>query len=170
MSQSLHFAVRETEEQLAELLRTEREVRKRERLQFLYWYQTGLARQRCQIAALLNKSLPTITHWMQRYEERGLEGLLEMDYRGGEHRRIIPVEAIQALEARLQTEEGFASYREIQDWLHQEHGIEVAYSTVHGLVKYGLKASPKVVRPVSAQQDPEAVEAFKKTWPNPCGN
>ena len=54
MSQSLQFTVRETEEQLAGLLWTEREVRKRERLQFLYWYQTGVARQRCQITALLN--------------------------------------------------------------------------------------------------------------------
>jgi transposase len=92
-----------------------------------------------------------------------LSGLLEMDYRGGEHLRIISDEAIQELTARLEDEEGFASYYEIQAWLKEKYGIDVAYSTVHGLVKYGLEASPKVVRPVSEKQDPEAVEAFKKT-------
>jgi transposase len=75
---------------------------------------------------------------------------------------MIPNEAIQELTARLEDEEGFASYYEIQAWLKEKYGIEVAYSTVHGLVKYGLETSPKVVRPVSEKQDPEAVATFKK--------
>lgn len=165
MGRILKFNVQESQEELSRLLKAETDVRKRERLQFLFWYQSGLVTSRKQLAALLDKSLPVITEWVKRYEGRGLKGLLEMDYRGGEHLRIISDEALRDLTARLDNEEGFASYSEIQTWLKEKHGIEVAYSTVHGLVKYGLGASPKVVRPVSEKQDPEAVEAFKKTWP-----
>ena len=157
----------ETPEELADILYCEKDTRKRERLQFLYWHRSGLATTRSQLAALLCKSLPTITKWAKRYQERGLNGLLEMDYKGGGHLRIIPFEAVDELDARLNTEEGFGSFVEIQAWLKDRHGVEVAYSTVHGLVKYGLDASPKVVRPFSEHQDPEAVDAFKKNWRNP---
>ena len=128
--------------------------------------KSGLATTRSQLAALLCKSLPTITAWARRYESLGLDGFLGMDYKGGEHLRIIPRAVIGELNARLGTPKGFGSFAEIQSWLKDEHGVEVAYSTVHGLVRYGLNASPKVVRPFSEHQDPDAVEAFKKNCPN----
>lgn len=157
----------ETKEELADLLRMEKDTRKKERLQFLYWHKSGLATKRSQLAALLCKTLPTLTAWARRYSRHGLNGLLEMDYKGGGHLRIIPLAVIGELDARLKTEEGFGGFAEIQSWLKDQHGVEVAYSTVHGLVKYGLKASPKVVRPFSENQDPEAGAEFKKNSPNP---
>jgi transposase len=161
MGRVLKFAVQESREELSRLLKAETDVRKRERLQFLFWHRSGLVTSRKEAAALLDKSLPTITEWISRYGERGLKGLLEMDYRGGGHLRIVPDEVVQELAERLEDEQGFASYHEIRAWLKEDKGIEVAYSTVHGRVKYGLDASPKVVRPVSEKHDPEAVEAFK---------
>ena len=88
-----------------------------------------------------------------------------MDYKGGEHLRIIPRAVVGELNARPGTAKGFGSFAEIQSWLKDEHGVEVAYSTVHGLVRYGLNASPKVVRPFSENQDPEAMDDFKKSLP-----
>jgi transposase len=157
----------ETKEYLADLLYGENDKRKRERLQFLYWQKSGLATTRSQLAALLCKSLPTITAWARRYQELGLHGFLGMDYKGGVHLRIIPLSVIEELDARLNTAEGFGSFAEIRAWLKDGHGVDVAYSTVHGLVKYGLNASPKVVRPFSEKQDPEAVEEFEKTLAEP---
>jgi transposase len=163
----LKFTVQESREELSKLLKAETEVRKWERLQFLFWYKSGLVTSRKEMAALLDKSLPVMTEWIKRYEERGLKGLLERDDRGGGHLRIIPDEVVQDLAERLEDEEGFASVHEIQAWLKKDKGIEMAYSTVHGLVKYGLDASPKVVRPVSEKNDPDAVEAFKKGLAEP---
>ena len=159
----MDITIVESKEYLADLLYGENDKRKKERLQFLYWHKTGLATTRSRLAALLCKSLPTITAWARRYESLGLEGFLGMDYKGGEHLRVIPRAVVAELDARLGTAEGFGSFAEIQSWLKEEHGVEVAYSTVHGLVRYGLNASPKVVRPFSENQDPEAVDAFKKT-------
>ena len=167
MSRTFNFTVQETREELLALLRFETDVRKRERLQFLFWYKSGLVTSRKQIAALLGRSLPVITEWVKRYIKLGLKGLLKMDYRGRESSRIIPVEAIEELTIRLENEEGFGNYQEIQTWLKEEHAVEVAYSTVHRLVKYDLDASPKVVRPVSEKQNPEMVEDFKKNLSKP---
>ena len=167
MSRTLSFSVKKTQEELFALLRSETDVRKRERLQFLYWYKSGLVTSRKQIAALLGRSLPVVTKWAKRYIKLGLKGLLEMDYRGRESSRMIPVEAVEELTIRLGSEEGFGSYREIQTWLEEEHGVEMAYSTVHRLVKYDLDASPKVVRPVSEKQNPEMIDDFKKNLSKP---
>lgn len=162
----MNLEIAETEEELAHLLRVEKDIRKKERLQFLYWHKAGLATTRSQLAGLLCKSLPTVTQWTKRYQMRGLNGLLEMDYKGGVHLRVIPPEAIDELNTRLHTESGFGSFSEIQAWLKDDYQVEVAYSTVHGLVRYGLGGAPKTVRPVSEKQDPEAVEAFKKNCLN----
>ena len=74
----------------------------------------------------------------------------------------IPQWAQQALDKRLHQEEGFNDYAEICQWLEQQLGIVAKYKTVHKLVKYRLKASPKVARPISGSQNEEQVAAFKK--------
>jgi hypothetical protein len=51
------------------------------------------------------------------------------------------------LKERLSEPEGFGSYMEIQRWLAEEHGVELSYSTVHGIVRYDLEAKPKSPRP-----------------------
>ncbi len=47
--------------------------------------------------------------------------------------------------------------------IEEKIGIEAKYKTVHKLVYYRLKASPKVARPKSLEQSEERLEAFKKT-------
>ena len=167
MSRTLNFTVSETVEELQKLLRSETDVRKRERLQFLFLYKSGLVTSHQQIAALLNRSLPVITKWVKRYMERGLKGLLKMHYQGRKNSRIIPAEAVEELTIKLEKVEGFGSYQEIQAWLKEEYAIEVAYSTVHRLVKYDLDASPKVARPVSEKQNHEMVSDFQENLSNP---
>jgi hypothetical protein len=66
------------------------------------------------------------------------------------------------LQQRLATPKGFDSYRDIHQWLEQEHEIKVAYRTVHQLVRYKLKAKLKVARPQSPQASMEAQQTFKK--------
>ena len=81
----MDITIVESKERLADLLYGETDRRKKERLQFLFWHKSGLATTRSQLAALLCKSLPTITAWARRYESLGLDGFLGMDYQGGGH-------------------------------------------------------------------------------------
>jgi transposase len=167
MSRTLNFVVNESQEELLCLLRSETDKRKLERLYFLFWYKSGLATTRKQIAALLGRSLPAITRWIKRYLEHGLKGLLNMDYQGRKSSRKVPVEVVEELVIKLETPEGFGSFHEIKEWIKEEHNIELAYSTVHRLVKYDLDASPKVARPFSEKQNPAMVEDFKENLSKP---
>lgn len=54
---------------------------------------------------------------------------------------------MEVLKKRLAEPEGFGSYTEIQQWLAEEQGVELPYSTVHGIVRYELNAKPKAPRP-----------------------
>ena len=88
--------------------------------------------------------------------------MLHLNYRGGNLAPSIPVEIQGQLKEELGQPEGFASYKAIQVWLQETHGLEVPYSTVFGTVKYRLGARLKVPRPSAIDYDPDAVEDFKK--------
>ncbi len=47
-------------------------------------------------------------------------------------------------------------------WLKAVLGIEAKYHVVHNLVRYKLKAKLKVPRPPREEQEPQAIETFKK--------
>ena len=47
-------------------------------------------------------------------------------------------------------------------WLNQEFGINLAYKSVHKIVRYKLKAKLKTPRPQSQKTKPQVQDAFKK--------
>ena len=155
----------ESKEELEEQLKKEKDVRKRERLQFLYWYKIGQVKTRKALAKLLCRSQFAIGQWSEIYREKGLAGLLNLNYRGGNLAPSIPVEIQWQLKEKLAQPEGFPSYKAIQIWLKETHGLEVPYSTVVGTVKDRLEASLKVPRPQAVDYDPVAAEAFKEAVP-----
>lgn len=127
----------------------------------LYWLKQGLVHSRPQIAQLLHRSESTITRWLNAYRQGGLKQLLAVKTPPGAA-RMIPPAVMAQLQERLQDPSGFDSYKAIVQWLRQAHQLEVAYPTVHRIVRYELGAKLKVPRPRHQQQAPEATEDFKK--------
>ncbi len=66
------------------------------------------------------------------------------------------------LKERLNQPQGFKSYGEIQNWLNQRFGVDLAYKSVHKIVRYKLKAKLKIPRPQSPKAKPQVQNAFKK--------
>ncbi|MGL5922222.1 hypothetical protein [Chroococcidiopsis sp.] len=83
---------------------------------------------------------------------------------------LISAEVVERLKQELLEPEGFSSYEEVRLWLLAELGIQVKYDVVHNLVHDKLKADLKVARPKSSEQEPEAVENFKKELPQKLQN
>ena len=162
MCRVFKFEVLELPETLEVLLKHEKDVRRRERLQFLYWHKTGQAKTRQALGKLLNRSQFAIGQWINTYRHRGLNGLLHLNYHGGNLAPSIPIAIQRQLKEKLAQPEGVASYKAVQLWLQKQHGLEVPYSTVFGTVKYRLRAALKVPRPYAVDHDPAAVEEFKK--------
>ena len=79
MCRVFKLEVVESAEILEALLAQEKEVRRRERLQFLYWHKTGQAKTRQALGKLLNRSQFAIGQWSNTYRYRGLNGLLHLN-------------------------------------------------------------------------------------------
>ena len=126
----------------------------------LSWLKNGEVKTCKELVKRLNRGHATITRWLKKYKQGGLQGLLEVKYAPGKE-TIFPRSAIASLEQRLQQPEGFKSYGEVQQWLKTEFGVIAAYKTVHKLLRYKLKAKLKVPRPRSIKQHPSAQEVFK---------
>lgn len=154
--------IRESAEDLKQLLRQQKVVSSKERIQLLYLLKTEQAKTVQDAGRLLGRHRVTLQQWLRRYRERGLDGLLERKTRSGRP-RAIPQWAEVALQKRLRSRQGFDGYQEICDWLKTQLGIEGKYKTVHQLVHYRLQSSPKIPRPVSMEQSSERMEAYKKT-------
>jgi transposase len=154
--------ITETPAELKHLLTTQKTVSDRERVQLLYLLKTEQAPTVQAAAALLGRHRVTLQDWLRLYRQGGLEAMLEHKPRTG-RRQSIPQWAQDALNKRLHQPDGFNSYGEICQWLETQLGITAPYKTVHQLVHYRLKASPKVARPMSHQTTDAKLEAYKKT-------
>jgi transposase len=137
--------IAESPQTLQTQLRTETDPKKRSRLQALYLLASGQALSRLALAKLLAVHRHTIQTWLRLYEAGGLSALLTIRKAPGKRPALTP-SVLTKLQARLNHARGFGSYGEIQQYLAEVHKIPLAYSTVHRLVRYRLKAKPKTPR------------------------
>ena len=154
--------ITESESELKKRLSQEKTGSGKERLQLLYILKTKKAKTIKEAAELVGRNRVTVQDWLTKYRQGGLIELLAKKVGTGRPRKI-PAWAEKELEKKLQSPTGFESYGEICSWLRERLGIEANYKTVHQLVYYRLKASPKIARPKSAEQSEERLENFKKT-------
>ena len=140
-----HLEIKETSNQLQEILNQQKTTRSYRKIQALYLLKTGKIKTVKELALPLGVHRVTVQKWFKEYRERGLESLLVARKKSGGPQRISKV-ARSGLKERLKEEEnnGFKSYIAIQEWLGAEYGEELDYKTVHGLVRYRLKAKLKV--------------------------
>jgi transposase len=140
--------ITEPVEQLEELVRKEKDAQIQRRFHMLLLLKTGEAKSRSGAARHLGVHRHSVADWLELYEEGGLEGIQKIGEPGPDPgQQSIPSDVMEALKERLSEPEGFGSYKEIQRWLDEEHGVELCYSTVHGIVRYDLGAKPKAPRP-----------------------
>lgn len=166
MGRPFNLEISESAEYLSKSLKKARTAFEKERLQMLWWIKTGQATQHQELSRMLGRDGSTVTRWLQKYRQGGLGKLLEVKASPGATPKI-QGEMRSRLEEKLKCPEGFSTYGEIVEWLKQEFDLEVKYQTVYRLVRYQLQAKLKIPRPVSKQQDEQAVNLFKKTFPTP---
>ncbi|MBE8966121.1 winged helix-turn-helix domain-containing protein [Nostocales cyanobacterium LEGE 12452] len=167
MSRPFKIEITESEEELKKRLQTANLGNQKEKLQMLWWIKTKQVKEQQEIGKRLARDTSTVTRWLQKYRTDGLSGLLEIKKAPGAKRKIDDVAMptavnYAALEEELKTGKGFSSYGAIVEWLKQEHGQDIEYTTVYAWVRYRLGAKLKVPRPQSHKQDEKLVSEFKK--------
>ena len=152
--------ISESEAELKELLRQEKTGSGKERIQVLYLLKTKKAKTVTEAAEMLGRNRVTVQDWLEKYRQGGLEKLLSKKVSKGRPKKVTQW-AEKALEKRLKEKKKFDSRVDICEWLEEKLGIEAKYKTVHKLVYYRLKASPKIARLKSLEQSEERLEYFK---------
>jgi transposase len=151
--------VKESLEEIAKRLSQASKPIIKERLQVLYWLKQEKAPSISNIAKSIGRHRGTLQEWLKIYREEGVAGLEMVKSSPGGGNRVIPKWAEEALSKRLQeSENGFASYGAIQEWLSQTLGVEAEYHAVYQMTRYRLKAKLKVVRPQHYKQDKEQLK------------
>jgi len=163
MSGKIKIEITESETFLLELLKSEKNAKNQIKLQVLYWRKTRQVESGGHLAGLSGHHQTTISRWLTKYRNGGLEELLGRKEGSGK-KGIISTEAIASLKEELKDPEGFSSYKEIQKWLKLFYDQEISYSAIHKLVRYKLKAKLKVPRPVNIKQKKGVKEEFKKNF------
>ncbi|WP_026732837.1 helix-turn-helix domain-containing protein [Fischerella sp. PCC 9605] len=162
MSGVYQLEIKQSVEELKELLAIQKTATCKERVQLLYLLKTGHGQTISQTAEIIGRNRVTLHKWIRQYKAGGIEELLKQKSSPGRP-RTIPQWAEKVLAQRLQEPQGFNGYQEIVEWLEQNLGVNTCYKTVHKLVYYRLESYPKVPRPKSVEQQQPQVEAFKKT-------
>ncbi|MUL35094.1 helix-turn-helix domain-containing protein [Gloeocapsopsis dulcis] len=163
MKRRCKLQIQETIEQLKELLKQQTIVSGLEKIQALYWFQTGQIKTVTGIATALGKNRTTIHRWWSKYQAGGIRALLGEQKLLPGRKPAIGAEVAEKLASRLAQEKGFKTYEQIQSWLATECGVKASYSVVYKTTRYRLQAQLKVPRPQSIKQDPTHREDFKKT-------
>jgi len=153
--------IEESEEYLKEKMNSEKDIRKKERLMFLYLIKSSQAKVMIKVGKLLGKDRATMRNWALKYKIGGKEELLKRETSNGVP-GILTKEELEKLDAKLKTPEGFISYEGVRIWIQKEFKKEMTYNGVFDLCKYRLKSSLKVPRPSNPRQNKERFEEFKK--------
>ena len=154
--------IKESPAELLKVIRGEQRPLVQARLQALYLDQSGQAPDYGSIGQQVGYERHTVGKWFKQYSQQGLIGCqqLEMGKKSGS---IISGKALAELKEKLNSAtEYFTSYKQIHQWLAQEHNIQLSYAHVHRFVRYYLKAKLKVVRKSNLKKDAAYEEKYKK--------
>jgi transposase len=146
-------AIHETAATLKEQMQNEKHPLKRQRLHMLYLLASGQVHQRQIVAQVLGVDRNTVGRWLRTYEQEGLAALLHVTPPPGAVPALNGEQQAQ-LRAALAEPQGFASYGEVQAWIHETFGIQMQYQATHKLVRYKLGAKLKVARPSHQKKTP----------------
>jgi transposase len=157
--------IQESIQELLALMRAQKDPRLRMRVHLLYLLKARIATTRRQAAHILGVHRKTVGQWLNTYQQQGLDALLVIGTHSNRELSI-PESVLTALSEQLSQPEGFPSYKAVQHWLEEAHQLCLPYSTVHGIVRYQLKAKLKVGRRSHAKKDPNASKAFREELPD----
>ncbi len=150
MGNKFEVEVKESQEELKHRLHHAVTASSKERLQMLYWLKSNATSEavafgtasRKELSQKLGRDESTIYRWLKRYRQGGLTNLLDVKTPTGKKSKISEGEMNQ-LKERLSQPQGFKSYGEIQDWLNQEFGVDLAYKSVHAHCSLQIKSQIK---------------------------
>jgi putative transposase len=127
--------IKESAEELHELLRKQKTALGKERIQALYLLRIGQVKTIQDLAVVLGRGSATVQRWLKAYAESGITSIVSRK-KGSGRPPIINTDVREQLSKELEDPQGFKSYEEIRTWLKAVEGVEASYKVVHDTVRY----------------------------------
>lgn len=150
----------ETENELYELFAAEIDVKKRQKLQFLWLVRIGNSlRKSCQTTAINERTGQRYLKW---YREGGVENVLKRRHGGnrGQQASFLTKEQQEALKAEADAGKLKTVWEGIE-WVKKKYDVQYSYEGMRGVFKR-LRLRKKVPRPQHIKSDVQAQDAWKK--------
>lgn len=163
MSKAKDIEVKETAEQLKQLLKQQSKPMVRNRIIMLQQIKrTQVALSKNELADLVGVNHNSIQKWRRLYEAGGISALLEHK-QGGRRSVVIDTTTHAAIEKKLKSpSDAFISFEELRRWVDKHFIPGIKYVTLNAYVKKHFGAKLKAARKSHIQKDAAAVDDFKK--------
>jgi transposase len=159
--------ISETLDELNTRVNKERKSDVKRRIHMLFLIKNSEISTRKELADHIRVHRNTIRNWLSMYQSGGFDELLKMKTSGppsGQH--SLPENILSALKERLEEPSGFSNYVEIHTWLEKNYGVKIKYRTLHQIVRYRLKAKPKIPRKSHVKKNEVQQTEFRENLPD----
>lgn len=162
MAKSIPIIIKESVEQLKTLRsRPSISAHLRVRLKMLILMLEGVSSVK-ELSARTGANRDSILGWKHLYNNGGLTALLR-EGRGGDMRSGITAEQRKQIADKLNCpKNGLRTYKEAQQWLKDELGIDKSYKAVNAYLKRNFGTKLKVGRKSHVKKDETATADYKK--------
>lgn len=162
MSKALQLAVLEDLVQLKRELKSSSNKIRPRIMMLIVMKKSKTMLTKYELAEKVGVSHTSITIWRKTYSTSGLPSLLKHN-QGGKRREVITATTHKAIEKRITSNDnGFSSYKELQEWVDEHYIPGIKYITLLKYVQEKFGAKLKVARKSHINKDEQAIEAFKK--------
>jgi transposase len=163
MAKAKQIHVKETPQQLKQLLKQQSRVNLRKRVIMLQQIKKSeFPLSKNELAELVGVNHNSIQEWRRLYEQGGIQALLQSK-QGGKRREVITAVAHAAIEKKLKSpSDAFVSFEDLRKWVDKHFIPGIKYVTLNAYVKKHFGAKLKVARKSHILKDMAAVEQFKK--------
>ena len=128
--------IRENVEELEELLKKEKDIRKYRKIKSIYLLKTLPNATLGEVADKLDLKYQTIKQYWREYREGGIDRVKTLQYKG----RIPRLREEEFDEFKERSKEGFGSLKEMQEWIREEFNKELSIKTIsYWCKKLGIK-------------------------------
>lgn len=161
MAKKASIKVRESIEELKNVLRKQSNIKSRQRLNALIESKKQPQRSRKELAQYLGIGKRTLETWLSIYKHEGIEGIIKVKPRR-KGSKIITDEIHEALRQRVQSKDNpFLGYWDAHQWVTEKFGIEISYYWLRRYLidRFGTKV--KSTRKSHIKKDEQAVAFFK---------
>lgn len=162
MPKQVKLTIKESEQSLKKILRKTSTHLYRSRLKALLLIKTGKVQYKKDIALKLGYSQQAIITWIKLYQEKGLEGYLEVNFKGNAIKKISNELSNAIFKELNNPRTTITSYVELFAMLKEEYQVDFPYTTLYDHCRIKYKSVLKTSRKSHHKKSEQAVEAFKK--------